>query len=90
MAGIQVSKTYPYVFQTYQGIPIRKAKLTISGLVAGAANVVPHGLPAAPISTAYAPGAGGLWGETQAADSTNLYVTVGTGGATSGTAYVEY
>jgi hypothetical protein len=25
-----------------------------------------------------------LWGETQAADATNIYITVGSGGATSG------
>jgi hypothetical protein len=89
MAAITVTPTYRYLTQTLQGVPIRQAKLTIAGLAAGA-NVVPHGLPAAPFSVLYDPGASGSWGETQAADKTNLYITVGTGGATSGAAYVQY
>jgi hypothetical protein len=90
MAGIAVTPTYRYVAQTLQGVPVRQAKLAITGLTAGSANVVPHGLPAVPISITYDPGASGLWGETQAPDGTNLYITVGTGGATTGTAYVQY
>jgi hypothetical protein len=89
MAVITVAPTYRYVAQTYQGVPIRQAKLAIAGLAAGA-NVLAHGLPATPISVSYGPGASGLWGETQPPDSRNLYITVGTGGATSGTAYVQY
>lgn len=89
MAGIVVTPTYCYLTQTLQGVPIRQAKLAIAGLAAGA-NVVPHGLPAAPMSVLYDPGSTGLWGETQPADRANLYITVGTGGATSGTAYVQY
>jgi len=89
MAGISVTPTYRYVAQTYQGVPIRQAQLVIAGLVAGA-NVVPHGLPSTPISVSYSPGASGLWGQTQTPDKTNLYITVGSGGATSGTAYVQY
>jgi hypothetical protein len=89
MAGITVTPTYRYVAQTFQGVPIRQAKLVIAGLAAGA-NVVPHGLPSTPISVSYDPGASGLWGETQPPDLQNLYITVGTGGATSGTAYVQY
>lgn len=89
MAGITVMPTYCYLTQTMQGVPIRQAKLVITGLAAGA-NVVPHGLPAIPVSVLYDPGASGLWGETQSADKMNLYITVGTGGATSGSAYVQY
>ncbi len=89
MPGITVTPTYSYLTQTMQGVPIRQAKLTIAGLAAGA-NVVPHGLPSVPISVLYDPGATGLWGETQTADKSNLYITVGTGGATSGAAYVQY
>jgi hypothetical protein len=89
MAGITVIPTYCYLTQTMQGVPIRQAKLTITGLVPGA-NVVPHGLPSVPISVLYDPGATGLWGETQPADGSNLYITVATGGATSGSAYVQY
>ncbi len=90
MAGISVTATYRYLAQTFQGVPIRQAQLAIAGLVAGGANVVPHGLPSTPISVSYSPGAAGLWGQTQTPDGTNLYITVGTGGATSGTAYVQY
>jgi len=89
MAGISVTPTYRYLAQTYQGVPIRQARLVIAGLVTGA-NTVPHGLASTPISVSYDPGAAGLWGETQLPDKTNLYITVGTGGATSGTAYVQY
>lgn len=89
MAAIVVTPTYRYLAQTFQGVPMRQAKLAIAGLAAGA-NVVPHGLPAAPFSVFYDPGATGLWGETQPPDQTNLYITVGSGGATSGTAYVQY
>ena len=88
--AIAVSATYPYVVQTYQGIPIRKAKLAITGLTAAAPNVVPHGLPSAPLTVSYDPSALGGWGETQPPDTTNLYITVETGGATSGTVFVEY
>ncbi|HEV3278297.1 MAG TPA: hypothetical protein VG860_15875 [Terriglobia bacterium] len=89
MAGITVTPSYCYLTQTLQGVPLRQAKLAIAGLAAGA-NVVPHGLPAGPISVLYDPGAAGLWGETQPADTVNLYITVGAGGATAGTAYVQY
>lgn len=85
-----MTATYCYAAQTYDGIPIRQAKLVISGLTAGAANTIPHGLPSQPVSVTYTPGANGLWGETQPGDSTNVYVTVGAGGATSGTALVHY
>jgi len=90
MPGIVVTPTYRYLAQTIQGVPIRQARLAITGLTAGAANVIPHGLPATPISVSYDPGASGLWGETQPADRNSLYVTVGAGGATSGSAYVQY
>ena len=87
--AITVTSTYRYLAQTYQGVPVRQAQLSISGLVPGA-NVVPHGLPSAPIFVSYDPGAAGLWGETKPSDKTNLYITVGTGGSTSGTAFLQY
>jgi hypothetical protein len=90
MTAITVVPTYCYLTQTFQGVPIRQARLAISGLAAGAANTIPHGLPAAPVSIAYNPGANGLWGETQPPDGANLYITVAAGGATSGTALVQY
>lgn len=70
------------------GVPHRRAKLTITGLAEGA-NTVPHGLPYTPHSPIFRPGANGLWGETAVADATNLYITVGTGGATAGIVDVE-
>ena len=90
MAGISVVPTYCYLTQTYQGVPVREARLVISGLTAGGANSVPHGLPATPVTIAYSPGANGLWGETQPPDAANVYITVGPGGATSGSAVVHY
>lgn len=88
--SIGVTPTYQSVRQTLQGAQIRKASLAVTGLTAGAANTIPHGLPGTPIAVDYRPGANGLWGETQAPDATNIYVTVGSGGATAGTIEVEY
>lgn len=67
----------------------RAATLTITGLTAGQANTIPHTLPYKPTRCSLIPGANGLWGETQVPDGTNLYVTVGGGGSTSGRADVE-
>ena len=67
--------------QSYNGP--RFGQLTITGLSEGA-NVVPHGLVFAPSQMHLRPGATGLWGETQLPDATNIYITVGVGGATSG------
>ena len=61
----------------------RYGLLTVEGLVEGP-NAIPYGLPFAPGSLSFRPGAAGLWGETQVPDATNLYITVGSGGATSG------
>lgn len=62
----------------------RFGKLTITGLTAAGANTIPHGLPFIPSRLSLRPGALGLWGETSAPDATNIYITVGTGGATAG------
>lgn len=67
----------------------RHGTLTITGLTAGGANTVPHGLPFTPSKLGFRPGANGLWGETQAPDATNIYITVGGGGATAGKADYE-
>jgi len=61
----------------------RYGSLTVTGLAAGA-NTIPHGLPFIPSRLSFRPSALGLWGETAAPDATNIYVTVGTGGALSG------
>lgn len=71
--------------QDMSGIPRRSNVLTIAGLTAGAANTIPHALPYTPRTMNLRPSALGLWGETSVPDATNLYITVGTNGATSGT-----
>ena len=73
-----------------RGVGPRRAVLTVSGLTAAGANVIPHGLPGVPQTVGLNPGANGLWGETQPADATNIYVTIGTGGHTSGIINVNY
>ena len=69
---------------TIGGYQFKLGSLTITGLAEGA-NTIPHGLPFVPLQLHLRPGASGLWGETQVPDSTNIYITVGTGGATAGT-----
>lgn len=63
-------------------------QIAITGLTAASANTIPHNLPFTPSIVIMAPGANGLWGQTQAPDATNIYITVGTGGATAGTVWV--
>lgn len=87
--AISVTSTYQGMRQLQDGPFLRRAELSVTGLAAGA-NTLPHGLPAAPQRVTYRPGAAGGWGETSAPDAANLYVTVGTGGATAGTIDVEY
>src|SRR5438094_6827598 len=94
---IGVTVTGLFGFRTQDGAYSRRAKLAITGLTAASANTVPHALKQAdgvtgaiPKSVSLVPGAAGLWGETQPADGTNIYITVGTAGATAGSAYVDY
>lgn len=63
----------------------RRGSLAITGLTSGSANTIPHGLPFTPSRVSLRPSALGLWGETSVPDATNVYITVGTSGATSGT-----
>lgn len=74
----------------WDGRFLRRGTLNVSGLTAGAANTIPHNLGATPQTIKLNAGALGLWGETQPADGTNVYVTVGAGGATSGYITVWY
>lgn len=74
----------PHVVQTLNGAFLRMETLTVTGLTAASANTIPHGLPFTPRKVSLRPGATGLWGETSVPDATNIYVTVGTGGATAG------
>lgn len=87
--AITVVPTYKGIQQNIQGAYTRKAKLTVTGLTAAAANTIPHGLPAMPGEVEYVGNSGTPGFETQAADATNLYFTTGAG-QTSLTAYVRY
>ncbi|MGC2234255.1 MAG: hypothetical protein WBA09_22330 [Candidatus Acidiferrum sp.] len=88
--AITVTPTYYGRIKNLDGSFPRRALLAVSGLTAGAANSIPHGLPGVPQTVDLNPSALGLWGETSIADATNIYVTVGTGGATSGWINVAY
>jgi hypothetical protein len=66
--------------------------LVISGLTAGQANTIKHGLPVAPTNIKLRPNVedrlgehADLWLQSQPADATNVYVTVAVSGPTSGT-----
>ncbi|MGB7282032.1 MAG: hypothetical protein WBE13_07220 [Candidatus Acidiferrum sp.] len=94
---ISVTPDYlPSRIQEADGRFFRRVVLAVTGLTAGAANTIAHGLtkseggPATPQRVRLNPGAAGLWSTTQVADATNIYVTVGAGGATSGWINVEY
>jgi hypothetical protein len=88
--AIVVTPTYRDSFKQLNGKFVARASLAVTGLTAASANTIPHGLPTTPQMVNLVPGANGLWGQTSAADATNIYVTVGTGGATAGTINVEY
>lgn len=88
--GIGVTASYQDNIKNLQGTFPGRGSLAITGLTAGQANTIPHGLPRKPFHVGLRPGANGLWGETQAPDATNIYVTVGNGGATAGTIDVDY
>ena len=87
--AISVTPHYEYLGQTVEGSYIRKAKLTVSGLTASAANTVPHGLPSAPLNVIIEPTSAGGFHETQPADATNAYITAD-GAGTSCNLIVEY
>ncbi|MGC2287391.1 MAG: hypothetical protein WA542_19220 [Candidatus Acidiferrum sp.] len=89
--SITVTPTYlPSKVQEIDGRFLQRTVLAVSGLTAGSANTVPHGLPRPPQTVDLNAGAAGKWGETQVADATNVYITVGSGGATSGWINVQY
>lgn len=79
-----VSNEAPSRVQQWDGRFLRRTTLAVSGLTAGSANTIPHNLGTVPQTVKPNPGASGLWGVTQPADATNIYITVGGGGATSG------
>lgn len=87
--AISVTSNYEYLGQTVQGVFIRRAKLTVTGLVASSANVVPHDLPSAPLNMVIEPTSSGGFHETQPPDAANIYLTAD-GVGTSCNLYIEY
>jgi len=65
----------------FSGQVTRRATITVTGLAAGAANTIAHGLPNANIIGVpnYVAGNGVPGFETQPPDATNLYYTTGAG-----------
>jgi hypothetical protein len=88
--AISVTPTYQDVRQTIRGALIECAVLVITGLTAGAANTIPHGLPRIPYGVPNYQATSGTPGfETSVPDATNLYYTTGAG-QTSLRVGVEY
>ena len=65
---------------------VRSAKISVTGLTAGASNTIAHGLPYIPRMIDMNPisATAGTWQQNQAADATNIYVLVGSNGPTAG------
>ncbi len=87
--AIIVAHTYQGRKTRLTGEYIREAVLVITGLIAGAANVIPHGLPGTPVEVNYVPTSGTPGFETSVPDATNLYYTTGAG-QTSMRVFVKY
>jgi len=94
--AVSVSLTEQFIEGTVAGPYIKNAKLTVTGLTTGGNNSVPHGLndgkgnAVTPITVSIEPSSNNNFYEYQAADSTNIYVGVGSGTGTSCNIYVEY
>jgi len=94
--ALSVSLTEQFLEETVAGPFIKNAKLSVTGLTTGGNNTVPHGLTdgkgnaATPLSVSIEPTSNNNFYEYQAADSTNIYVGVGSGSGTTCNIYVEY
>jgi len=94
--AVSVSLTEQFIEESLAGPFIKNTKLTVTGLTTGANNSVPHGLndgkgnAVTPITVSLEPSSNNNFYEYQAADSTNIYVGVGSGTGTSCNIYVEY
>jgi hypothetical protein len=76
--AIAVAPTYMDVYQNIRGTLLERAVLVVTGLTAGAANTIPHGLPRTPHGVPNYQATSGTPGfETSAPDATNLYYTTG-------------
>jgi hypothetical protein len=94
--AISVTPTYIFVEESWAGQYIKNAKLTVTGLAVSSNNSVPHGLTdgkgnaVTPVTVSIEPTSNNNFWEYQAADSTNVYVGVGSGSGTAIQIYVEY
>ena len=72
------------LYPTIDGLFIGSNTIEVSGLIAGEANTIPHGLGYTPDKCSFRPANGnGQWGETQIPDATNIYLTIVAGGPTA-------
>ena len=94
--AVSVSLTEQFIEESLAGPFVKNAKLTVIGLTAGANNSVPRGLndvkgnAVTPLTVSIEPSSNNNFYEYQAADSTNIYVGVGSGTGTTCNIYVEY
>jgi hypothetical protein len=94
--AVSVSLVEQFIEETLAGPFVKNAKLIVTGLTTGGNNSVPHGLndgkgnAVTPLSVSIEPSSNNNFYEYQAADSTNIYVGVGSGTGTSCNIYVEY
>jgi len=94
--AVSVSLIEQFVEETLAGPFIKNAKLIVTGLATGANNSVPHGLndgkgnAVTPLTVSIEPSSNNNFYEYQGADSTNVYVGVGSGTGTACNIYVEY
>ncbi len=87
--AVTINTLGKHVQPTVSGAFLRHETLTVTGLTAGADNVIPHTLPFTPRQISLRPAKDGTtpggWTETGTAnDGTNIYLTVNTNGSTKG------
>jgi hypothetical protein len=94
--AISVTPTYQFIEETITGQYVKNAKLVVTGLTVSTNNTVPHSLTdgkgnaVTPLTVSLEPTSNNQFWEYQAADSTNIYVGVGSGSGTTTNIYVEY
>ena len=95
MATATIVSPDPFTFRSERRVHLRRMKVNITSLSNGA-NTVAHGLVqpnnpslgATPKDVNYVPTSALVFHETQAADATNIYITVDSGAGTTMTVYV--
>jgi hypothetical protein len=94
--AISVTPTYQFIEETLTGQFVKNAKLVVTGLTVSSTNNVPHGLTdgkgnaVTPLTVSLEPTSNNNFWEASVADSTNIYVGVGSGTGTTTNIYVEY